>query len=205
MVARVGDPKVGCDLCGLPFIDPLPPNLVFDLEYERWRWLPNEPIVYIGKTHQAIGKRVGEFYRHRCGDRSPHAGGEVVKLLQCDLWVYWSSANSPYATERTMIRAFRQEAGQIPFANDDEKRIGKRIRPSSANRSKSLRPTKKAKTVTFEVSIWWNPEDQAIHFASKEAGKFILTVKRDPTSKRGHPKLFRELAKVLKAGGAPAP
>ena len=68
-----------------------------------------------------------------------------------------------------------------------------------------MSPTKKAKTVTFEVSIWWNPEDQSIHLASKEAGKFILTVNRDPTSLRGHPKLFCELAKVLKAAGAPAP
>jgi hypothetical protein len=127
VVARVGDPEVGCKACALPFIDPLPRNVVLDLDYERWRWLPSEPIVYIGKTHRAIGKRVREFYRHTCGDRNPHAGGQVVKLLQCDLWVYWSPVNSPYATERTLIRAFRQGAGQVPFANDDGKRIGKRI------------------------------------------------------------------------------
>ena len=128
VVARVGDPEGGCKACALPFSDPLPPNLVFDLEYERWRWLPNEPIVYIGKTDRSIRKRVREFHRHQCGDTSPHAGGQVVKLLQCDLWVYWAPANSPYATERTLIRAFRQEAGHVPFANEDGKRIGKRIR-----------------------------------------------------------------------------
>ena len=128
VVARLGDPNVGCKASALPFMNPLPPAIVLDLDYERRRWLPNEPIVYIGKTHRAIGNRVREFHRHKCGDTSPHAGGQVVKLLQCDLWVYSSPANSPYATELTMIRAFRQEAGQVPFANEDGKRIGKRIR-----------------------------------------------------------------------------
>jgi hypothetical protein len=130
VVARVGNPEVGCKACALPFIHPLPPHIVLDLDYERRRWLPREPIVYIGTTHRAIGKRVTEFHRHKCGDTSPHAGGQVVKLLQCSLWVYWSPANSPYVAARTMIRAFRQEAGQVPFANNDGKRNGKRVRLS---------------------------------------------------------------------------
>ena len=119
VVARVGDPNLGCKACGLPFIDPLPPNIVLDLEYERRRWLPNEPIVYIGKTDRPLQKRVGEFYGHKCGDRSPHAGGQVVKLLRCDLWVYWSPAPNPYDTELTMICAFKKQAGQVPFGNTD--------------------------------------------------------------------------------------
>ena len=90
VVARVGDATVGCKACALPFIDfanpydnlkyPLSP-LDLDLEYERKRWLPNEPVLYIGKTDRPIHKRVGEFYRHKCGDTSPHAGGQVVKLF----------------------------------------------------------------------------------------------------------------------------
>jgi len=131
VVARVGDPEVCCKACALPFIDPLPPDIVLDLENERQRWLPNEPIVYIGKTDQPVHKRVGDFYRHKCGDKSPHAGGQVVKLLQCDLWVYWSPVANPYDTEQAMICAFRQEAGQIPFGNANGKRKPKRIRRSS--------------------------------------------------------------------------
>jgi hypothetical protein len=49
VVSRVGDPEGGCKACDLPFIDPLPPNFVLDLEYEQQRWLPNEPILYSGK------------------------------------------------------------------------------------------------------------------------------------------------------------
>ena len=63
----------------------------------------------------------------------------------------------------------------------------------------------KGKTVTFEINVWWKPDDQSFHVSCRDGGKFILTVKRDPTSWRGHPKVFRELAKVLKAAGAPAP
>lgn len=93
VIARVDDPEVGCNPCGLPFIAPLPPNLVLDLEYEQQRWLPNEPILYV-KTDRPLRKRVREFHRHKCGDTSPHAGGQVLKLLECDLWVYWAPAGT---------------------------------------------------------------------------------------------------------------
>ena len=75
VVARVGDPKADCTPCALRFIDPLPPGIDLDLEYERQRWLPSESIIYIGKTDRPIRKRVSEFHTHRCGDKSPHAGG----------------------------------------------------------------------------------------------------------------------------------
>jgi hypothetical protein len=67
-----------------------------------------------------------------------------------------------------------------------------------------MRPSK-GKTVTFEVSAWWNPKANHFHLACKDGGKFILTVNRDPRKARGHPKLFRELTKLLKAAGALAP
>jgi hypothetical protein len=122
VVARVGNPASGCEACAVAFIDPIPADLTLDLEYETQRWLANEPVLYVGKTDQPIRKRVGQFYRHKCGDRSPHAGGQVVKLLRCDRWVYWAPAASPYETEQTMIAAFREQAGQRPFANEDGKR-----------------------------------------------------------------------------------
>ena len=65
--------------------------------------------------------------------------------------------------------------------------------------------SKKGKTVTFEISAWWNPKDEKFYLACKEGGKFILTVGSDPKKARGHPKLFRELTKILRAAGAPAP
>jgi hypothetical protein len=68
-----------------------------------------------------------------------------------------------------------------------------------------MRLSKEGKTVTFEVSVWWNPEDKKIHLASKESETLIATVTNNPTKRRGHPKLFRELAKILREAGAPAP
>ena len=129
VVARVGDAKEGCDACALPFKDLC--GIDLDLEYERHRWLPNEPIVYVGKSDRPIRKRLGEFRRHKCGNTSPHAGGQVVKLLRCDLWVYWSAATNPYDTEHTMICAFKKQTGQLPFANEYAGLDRRRIRRSN--------------------------------------------------------------------------
>ncbi len=59
------------------------------------------------------------------------------------------------------------------------------------------------KSVTFELRIWWDPESEKIKMAAQDL--FITTVNDRPASKRGHPKLFRKLARVLRDHGAPAP
>lgn len=64
---------------------------------------------------------------------------------------------------------------------------------------------KSDKTVTFEVCAWWDAEDKRIHLASNESETLILTVTDDPSGKRGHPKLFRELSKILREAGLPSP
>jgi hypothetical protein len=87
--------------------------------------------VYVGKTDRPIRKRLGEFRRHQCGNKSPHAGGQVVKLLRCGLWVYWSTAPNPYDAEHTMICAFKEQTGQLPFANEYQGRRQRRIRRSN--------------------------------------------------------------------------
>jgi hypothetical protein len=85
-------------------------------EREREHWLSEQPIIYIGQT-TCLSRRLSQFYRHRYGQRSPHCGGEAVKLLQCSLWVYWSPASHPVESERMMISAFQQAVGRKPFAN----------------------------------------------------------------------------------------
>lgn len=117
VVARVGDANGGCEACRLPFRDPFPSNLVLNPEYERQRWLPNEPVLYIGGTTRSLCVRLAEFYCHKVGNKRPHAGGQVVKLLGCDLWVYWSPKTDPEEWEEKMLSAFEKKAGQPPFAN----------------------------------------------------------------------------------------
>ncbi|PYP91665.1 MAG: hypothetical protein DMG65_07200 [Candidatus Angelobacter sp. Gp1-AA117] len=80
--------------------------------------MPNQPIIYIGQTtKRTLTKRLGEFYRHIYGAKSPHSGGEAVKLLHCDLWVYWSPSPDPRDSELLMLCAFRKRVGKLPFAN----------------------------------------------------------------------------------------
>ena len=71
--------------------------------------------------------------------------------------------------------------------------------------STSMRRSKSGKTVTLEIDIWWDAADKSIHIASNQSDTLIATVSNDPTKRRGHPKLFRELAKVLRDNGAPSP
>ncbi len=87
-------------------------------EPERLRWLPKQPVIYIGQTTRGtLAKRVSQFYSHRYGQKAPHRGGQALKLLRCDLWVYWSPTSDPRGSELTMISAFKEEVGQKPFAN----------------------------------------------------------------------------------------
>jgi hypothetical protein len=127
VLARIKDSNKGCQAGALPPFGRIPDNLNLDRKYEKRRWLPNEPVVYIGKTDQPLRTRLRQFYSHECGRGSPHAGGQVVKLLNCDLWVYWAAAAVPYATEQTMISAFKKQVGQVPFANYDGVRRRRRI------------------------------------------------------------------------------
>ncbi len=130
VVARVKDSTVECKACDLPFKDSLPHNLVLDPKYEGQRWLPNEPVLYIGQTTRELRKRIGQFYYQKVGEKGPHAGGQVVKLLACDRWVYWSPTPEPRELEKAMIAAFKKQVGKPPFANGEPGKP-KRIRCSN--------------------------------------------------------------------------
>jgi hypothetical protein len=84
---------------------------------ERVRWLADEPVVYIGKTERKLKDRLGEYYRHKYGKSAPHRGGQAVKLLRCDLWVFWSPTTDPVGAEQKMIAEFKKQFGHFPFAN----------------------------------------------------------------------------------------
>ena len=56
----------------------------------------------------------------------------------------------------------------------------------------------------FGIGVWFDAKRNCIKIQSDDAG-FITTVRADPSLKRGHPNLFRKLAKILRDNGAPAP
>jgi hypothetical protein len=61
------------------------------------------------------------------------------------------------------------------------------------------------KTVYLDVGAWFNPKSGHIHLSLPGTDWFITTVAPNRDSKRGHPNLYRKLAKVLKEAGVPAP
>ena len=68
-----------------------------------------------------------------------------------------------------------------------------------------MRTSKPGKSVYLDVGIWYDEDQGHIHITAKNVKGFHTTVNADSASKRGHPNLFRKLAKCLKEAGAPAP
>ena len=103
-----------------------PTTFHFTEKEEQDRWLSDESILYVGQTtKQSLKKRINQFYQHKYGARSPHRGGQAIKLVLANersnsplrLWVYWAPTNSPVESERKMLLAFRQHVGNWPYAN----------------------------------------------------------------------------------------
>jgi methylisocitrate lyase len=122
VVARVQSADDTCGELESPPFKARPSHLEIDSEYERTRWLPKEAILYIGETDRPIQKRVSEFYKHIVGAKSKHAGGQIAKLLAGNLWVYWAATENPKKVETEMLRIFKEETGNLPFANSDRRR-----------------------------------------------------------------------------------
>jgi putative transcriptional regulator len=82
------------------------------------RWLPCQPVLYIGQTSRSLKTRISEFYRHKHGARGPHKGGQDLKLLMnCPLSVYWSPTERAVESEEKMIEAFVATTNHLPFGN----------------------------------------------------------------------------------------
>lgn len=61
------------------------------------------------------------------------------------------------------------------------------------------------KTITLEMSAWYNEKDGHIHLVALGRDGFITTVNGDSENERGHPHLFKNLAICLKKAGVPHP
>jgi len=83
-------------------------------------WLPNEPILYVGRSARAVGPRVTSMYETPLGDSKPYSAGHWLKTLTAlrDLRVWWadSEAHEEYEDALLATIAGRNE-GKLPFAN----------------------------------------------------------------------------------------
>ncbi len=61
------------------------------------------------------------------------------------------------------------------------------------------------RTVTFEMTAWYDEKDGHIHLVALGREGFITTVNADPDSEKGHSHLFKCLAVCLKHAGVPSP
>ncbi len=68
-----------------------------------------------------------------------------------------------------------------------------------------MRKSKPGNAIYLEVGIWYDEARDSIHIASNDVPDLHTTVHADERRKRGHPNVFKKLAKVLRDGGAPAP
>jgi hypothetical protein len=68
-----------------------------------------------------------------------------------------------------------------------------------------MQVSKNGNAIYLNVGVWYDPKDGQIHLTARDVKGFHTTVKSDGQSNRGHPNLFRKLAKCLKEAGAPAP
>jgi hypothetical protein len=57
-----------------------------------------------------------------------HHGGQIIKLLQCDLWVDWTPTDDPAGAEFDRLCGFKQKAGHLPFGNEYPGAKEKRVR-----------------------------------------------------------------------------
>lgn len=107
-------------------------------------WIKDENILYIGKTNDKKGlkSRVNRFYKHIAGDRTPHAGGHWLKILNNleQLYVYYIECKDSKRIESLMLdnifsKALSEESKQqlvgtepmLPFGNlEDGRKIRKK-------------------------------------------------------------------------------
>lgn len=94
-------------------------------------WLPDESVLYIGQTSDALRKRVGQFNRHILGARGPPKGGQWLKTLSVmnETFVHYAESRNPKRTEDRLIGEFvrrisastrlllRDNARPFPFGN----------------------------------------------------------------------------------------
>ena len=91
-------------------------------ELGRWLanlWLPNEPILFVGRSAKGIGARVSAMQVTSLGDSQPYSGGNWLKALSVatDLRVWWAETNAHEEYEDAVLDTVARRSGGLPFAN----------------------------------------------------------------------------------------
>ncbi len=68
-------------------------------------WLPDEPVMYIGRSPRQIGARINSMYATELGDTRPHSGGHWLKTLSVlpDLRIWWAETDAHEEYEDALL------------------------------------------------------------------------------------------------------
>ncbi|MDF3282222.1 MULTISPECIES: hypothetical protein [unclassified Gordonia (in: high G+C Gram-positive bacteria)] len=91
------------------------------------RWVPESRVLYIGKANvgtsgrRGLRRRLDEYRRYGSGEPVAHSGGRRIWQLadHADLLVAWRETPDADAAaiESSMILAFAEHYGRLPYAN----------------------------------------------------------------------------------------
>ncbi|PNH86088.1 hypothetical protein CXZ05_03015 [Arthrobacter sp. AFG20] len=90
-------------------------------------WLPEEPILYIGKAETSLTARTSAYYSTKLGATGPHAGGWWLKVLSIlpELTLHYARNTDADAAERALISQFASQLSPTSRAKLlDRNRIG---------------------------------------------------------------------------------
>lgn len=86
-------------------------------------WLADESILYIGKAPKrsngkGLSNRVQEYYKTIIGSRSPHSGGQWIKVLKDlnEVFVYCGLCDDPSYTEERMLKHFMDNVSDVSLS-----------------------------------------------------------------------------------------
>ncbi len=79
-------------------------------------WISQTSIAYIGQGNN-LGTRISQFYRHKIGKTSPHAGGQWIKTLKNlnQLHIFYSPCDNYKETEFKMLIYFAECITGMPY------------------------------------------------------------------------------------------
>lgn len=92
-------------------------------------WLPDEPVLYVGRSTKAIGRRVAAMYETPLGDARPYSGGHWLRALSVlpDLRIWWADTDAHEEYEDALLSEIAKRNGALgrdaasgallPFAN----------------------------------------------------------------------------------------
>lgn len=92
-----------------------------DMSELESEWIDAARVLYIGKTHDPLRKRVSEYVKCAAGRQHGHWGGRLVwQLADCDdLLIAWKPLDSedPLEVEQALLQEFIKRYNRLPFAN----------------------------------------------------------------------------------------